>query len=386
MFIICGCNTNSSMTGKYIYEKLPTITSDTVEISECKEVNDVNAVGYEKGVSAPFTGVLDHYLIVAGGANFPQTPLTEGGKKKVYAQIWGLPLEKQEQTSIHTSQDSETTRTWRQLGTLPDSLAYGMSFNSNGRLIFAGGNINGKTSDKVYEVLLNKLESKTEATLEERPSLPVPVEQAGAAVFGERLYVVGGQSDGKALKTVFSINEKGQNWEQIAELPCTLVQPVCFADEENLYVWGGLDAENANPLSNGWKYNLQTKTWIEIAPVPDGGTFVGASGICLNSSDSSNIFIVLGGVNKALFTEALRMDKTAFKGYLSMPEEDYNFRKTIFSYDSRQNKWNEVLESSDFALAGSGICADGQDIYVIGGERKPGVRTPAMWHIKRENN
>ena len=38
--------------------------------------------GIEKGVSAPFGGVVNDYLIMAGGCNFPDKPVFEGATAK----------------------------------------------------------------------------------------------------------------------------------------------------------------------------------------------------------------------------------------------------------------------------------------------------------------
>ena len=42
------------------------------------------------GVSAPFAGIHNGVLIVAGGCNFPDKPVTEGGAKRYYSEIFVL--------------------------------------------------------------------------------------------------------------------------------------------------------------------------------------------------------------------------------------------------------------------------------------------------------
>ena len=59
---------------------------------------------YAKGVSAPFCGFAGETLVMAGGANFPDTPLLEGGSKRVYDSIWAL-----------------SDGAWIHAGSLPDS-------------------------------------------------------------------------------------------------------------------------------------------------------------------------------------------------------------------------------------------------------------------------
>ena len=44
------------------------------------------------GVSAPFVGISNGMLLVAGGCNFPDKPVTEGGAKRYYSDIFALDL------------------------------------------------------------------------------------------------------------------------------------------------------------------------------------------------------------------------------------------------------------------------------------------------------
>ena len=57
------------------------------------------------GVARPFCGEHDGMVLLAGGANFPDTPLADGGKKRYHATVFGLPVGQ---------------RTWRAVGTLPE--------------------------------------------------------------------------------------------------------------------------------------------------------------------------------------------------------------------------------------------------------------------------
>ncbi|HEX6961132.1 MAG TPA: hypothetical protein VF175_04645, partial [Lacipirellula sp.] len=43
-----------------------------------------------RGVAAPFAGVTENQLLVAGGANFPERPPWKNGKKVWYDRVWAL--------------------------------------------------------------------------------------------------------------------------------------------------------------------------------------------------------------------------------------------------------------------------------------------------------
>src|SRR5574344_1795645 len=68
--------------------------------------------GYEKGVSACYAGCIDGYLIMAGGCNFPDTPVAQGGKKKYYRGIYAAKI------------SSDTILQWKRVGNLPEESAY----------------------------------------------------------------------------------------------------------------------------------------------------------------------------------------------------------------------------------------------------------------------
>ncbi len=76
----------------------------------------VSEKGIEKGVSACFAGIVDDYLIMAGGCNFPDVPAADGGKKKFYQGIYAA--------KISTTADSLD---WQLIGKLPEPCAYGVS-------------------------------------------------------------------------------------------------------------------------------------------------------------------------------------------------------------------------------------------------------------------
>lgn len=295
---------------------------------------------YAKGVSAPFCGMLDGTLIVAGGANFPEKSLLEGGPKRVYRDIWALRGE-----------------AWERLGLLPDSTAYGATFSLPGRLVLAGGNVCGQSSAQVYEL-------RADGSLAALSSLPFPLEQAGAAADGDDLYLAGGVSSMAVLRF------RDGRWQEIASLPEPLVQPVAYVNGGRLFVWGGFNPETLLAPSEGLCLDLETMQWSEAPGVPDGGTFTGATAATL----ADGRLVVVGGVNKAVFERALRNTPEDRIPYLSQEPSWYRFRSRVYLFDG--SSWTLPGDTPDAALAGPGVAADCNTVYVSGGELKPGVRSP----------
>lgn len=300
---------------------------------------------YAVGVSAPFCGLLQDALVVAGGANFPDKPLLEGGSKRVYADIWVF-----------------SDGRWQHAGNLPDSTAYGATFQVSDALVFAGGNCNGVTTDKVYEV---RLEAGV-AFVRPIPDLPVPMEQCGWTQEGEKLFLVGQEG-------VFFCRSGEYRWEKLALLPEPLVQPVAYAREGRLYVWGGFNPQTLEVSDQGWC--LSDGQWLEAPSIPDQGTFVGATGVVLPDGRLA----VVGGVNRTIFAKALHNSPEDRIPYLSHEPAWYRFRREIYIFDGCA--WTRATSSDACALAGPGVAAFNGGLYVAGGEQKPGVRSPRVFQI-----
>ena len=321
--------------------------TETMKVTELKAIPDA---AYAKGVSAPFCGVVGDALVVAGGANFPDKSLLEGGAKRVYADIWALEAGE-----------------WVHAGLLPDSTAYGATFAVDGALVLAGGNVCGVTTDKVYELTLRD----GAAVLRALPQLPEPMEQCGWTRDGDRLYLVGGVG----TTGVYACTVGEYVWTRLADLPEPLVQPVAFASGGHLYVWGGFNPETLEVSDKGI---VLDGTWRETASIPDGGTFVGATGATLPDGRLA----VVGGVNRAIFARALHNTPEDRIPYLSKEPAEYRFRQAVYAFDPASCAWTLLGADPACALAGPGVAVrpDG-GLYVAGGELKPGVRSPKLFSL-----
>ena len=397
---------------------LAACNTETMKVTDLKAIPDA---AYAKGVSAPFCGTIQDVLVVAGGANFPDKSLLDGGAKRVYADIWAK---------------APHGRKWVHAGVLPDSTAYGATFAVDSALVLAGGNVCGVTTDKVYELRL----SYGKAVLRTLPQLPVPMEQCGWTRDGENLYLVGGVGTTGVYTCRIGIYE----WSKIADLPEPLVQPVAFASAGKLYVWGGFNPETLEVSDRGIVMDLtvipsgaKDSLWKAAPVIPDGGTFVGATGATLPDGR----LVVVGGVNRAIFARALHNTPEDRIPYLSKEPAEYQFRQDVFAFDpavtedaigkgavsegvagktdtistgsasggaagnadtigtgaasgdaagsvATSGAWTRLGSVPACALAGPGVAvrpaasAPGHgSIYVAGGELKPGVRSPRIFSL-----
>lgn len=330
---------------------------------------------YGKGVSALAAGKIDDTFLVAGGANFPDTPAAEGGAKRFYDEIFILG-------------EGE----WLPAGRLSQPTAYGASFALANRMVIAGGANAEGSVDAVVQITLSKSGcdgdcdglNGTFVIISELPPLPLPLEQAAAAREGSVLCVAGGLSNGVPSKGVYCCDlAEGGVWSKTGELPEAMVQPIAALFGGTLYVWGGFDPVKKEAADYG--YRLQEGRWVRIAGLPDGGTATGATAV----QDAEGRMWVAGGVNREIFNRALNLAPEQNAEYLSQPVERYRFRRTLYCFDPATERWTSAGEYDETARAGAALVADRDGkLAIINGELKPGIRSSesAVINVSKTKN
>lgn len=323
---------------------------DTGWPSECTE-------GYLLGVSAPFCGVADGTVLSAGGANFPDIPAAYGGMKVLYDEIFLLKPEG-----------------WVAAGELPFPSAYGGCVNIGGRLIAVGGSNGDKGITDVFAFVINEDKVTTEALT----PLPIGIEQAGYACDDSTIYVAGGLTPSRINDKVYAGKVSGNEivWTELASMPEKLVQPVAFNAGGNLYLWGGFDPASKTVSCKGWKLDKATGEWTLLEEREE--TLTGATATVLPDGRMA----VVGGVNKDVFTYGMNAVREKKRMYMVMEPQKYRFNRSLRIFDPADETWSSYGEADGLALAGVGVAADADVIHVVGGEIKPGIRTPRSWKIK----
>lgn len=309
--------------------------------------------GYAAGVSAMYAGATGDVLIAAGGANFPAIPAAEGGKKVFYDGIYLL-----------------RDGAWSRVGTLPAPAAYGVCFPlADGLVLVGGANASG-----ALRSVIRLCAKKDEVILCELPALPHAVEQAAGAAIDGILYIAGGLSDGKPSPALLALDTKTvePQWRTLAPLPEAFVQPVMAASAGRLYLWGGFDPEKGTVSAKGYRYDPATDIWCEIPGLPDGGTLTGGCAATL----ADGRIACAGGVDRAIFSAALRLPAEKLRDYLSQPPAAYRFRRELWIFDVETERWSLVGASDRTARAGATLVPFDGGLCLLGGEIKPGIRTP----------
>ena len=362
-----------------------------VSIQKMIGIPDAEPV-FAPGVSACYGGVIDDLLLIAGGCNFPDLPLTEGGKKRYYKGIYAA------------NRTADSVLAWRKVGELPVAAAYGTTMPIPGGLVFAGGMNEAGSLSSVYRLTLS--DDKQSVILDTLPSLPFNMDNMGGVTVGDQLFVIGGNVNGKPSHSLYSmaVNRLNETWTQEPSFPGDArVQPACaaqFSEGGSIYMWGGfapsVDGSSATLSTDGYCYSLANRTWTPLG-MPIGNDSVsislgGGGAVTLNDS----LIACLGGVNKDIFLEALRRGeglqkaivsrhtqevdrfKAADSIYLSHPADWYRFNSKVLVYNTRRNCWTELLQHPSVARAGVAIVCSGDTLFSICGELKPGIRTPEI--------
>ena len=323
--------------------------------------------GFDKGVSACYCGVINGYLYIAGGCNFPDKPVAEGGKKRFYKAIYAAKL------------NAEGDRLeWETVGQMPQPAAYGVSVTYENSLIFVGGN--NETGGLTTAIRLRP--TATGMQQEALPSLPHALDNMAGAVVGHILYVVGGNCEGVATQKVWSLDLKNtakEGWKEELSIPgIARVQPIAAALAGDLLgVWGGFapktDSKAAQLAMNGASYNAGCGTWTAL-PVPTDalGEEVFTGGSTAIATPQKGV-VVVGGVNKDVFLAAINKLP---EGYLLHEPEWYRFNNRVLCY--RDGTWTQLLQHPSVARAGCALAYWDGWVYVVGGELKPGIRTPEI--------
>ncbi|UJH92634.1 hypothetical protein LZ575_09255 [Antarcticibacterium sp. 1MA-6-2] len=159
-----------------------------------------------KGVNGAYTGVHNDVFIIAGGANFPGTPVWDGGNKAWY-------------NSIAVLKKNRETFEWVKgiENQLPRPLAYGASVSTPQGVLCIGGNNEDGTYNDVFLLKWNPVSERVE--IEEQAPLPVPLANMQATSIGKDIYVVGGQEESGGRASKYFFRYRNDKWEELPGLP-----------------------------------------------------------------------------------------------------------------------------------------------------------------------
>lgn len=317
------------------------------------------------GVSAPFAGVLDGYMVVGGGCNFPDVPAARGGAKRFYNRFYALDL-------------NRVDSGWQSLPDMPESLAYGASAVTDEGLVCVGGLGADSAVTRVFRMERQAGPAgEVHFTLNDLPALPSPIDNGAAASVQGVVYVTGGnQPDGG--RALYALAPGDTVWSRLPDYPDPVrVQPVLLAVGRKLYLAGGFCYDRPTNTctipADMVPYDIVTREWGEPIPFPsraDGGQYAlsGGSGVAVDGK-----LLLTGGVDYKIFKEA--MEGNVPPDYLEKPVEWYRFNSDVLVYDPALARWTVCDSVTGMDRAGGALLHFGDRLFMICGEVKPGIRS-----------
>jgi N-acetylneuraminic acid mutarotase len=373
---------------------LPAVAADLrVTWSELPPLPPSPGKDIHLGVAAPFVGVSNGALIVAGGANFPDAPPWEGGTKKWWDTIFVLK---------NPDAGWLTGESFR----LPRPLAYGQSYTTPHGVVCVGGSDQKRGYAEAFALRWNVAGQKVETL--PLPALLEPIFLAGGGESAGRLYVVGGQtatdkpeSTRHAYVLDFREGPKaGLAWQRLPDLPgADRLLPACFGisggTKPGLYVFGGR-RQNATGMPefplDGFRYDATSGQWHELGKINGpmmAGTAVpyGAASALVLGGDTGEIFLK----KEALAARIRSLESRAgadpnSKGELdraraeekTLLEHHPGFSRKTFLYNSETDQWTETDPLPEWPPVTTTAVWWNEQIALPSGEIRPGVRTPRV--------
>lgn len=212
--------------------------------------------GYEKnvGLAGLLQGTIGEYIIVGGGANFPEA-LEKGGKKITHKDIYLL---KEINGKLETLEQIQ----------LDYPIGYGLSVSvkEENAIFYLGGSPEKEHSRDILKITLEKGKLKTKIV----GKLPQSVENGVAQYKDGKIYYGVGKLENTEGKNVnsnkfFSYDIKTNQVKELADFPGEPRQQTIGQILNNkFYVFSG--GSNVSYI-DGYAYDFKTNTWEKAADV-----------------------------------------------------------------------------------------------------------------------
>lgn len=159
---------------------------------------------------------------------------------------------------------------WRELPELPAARAsFGLAYFDR-KLYVIGGEVDGKPSNQVVRY---DASTKTWVALSAKPTA---VSDVQAIVVGNKIYVPGGRLESGAISDHLDVYDpQRESWATLKPLPQPRSGYALVAVEGKLYLFGGWDG--AAYHAEVWQYDPDQNTWTTRPPMPTARAFAGAA-------------------------------------------------------------------------------------------------------------
>lgn len=306
------------------------------------------------GMAGLMVAMHDGVLIAAGGANFPDQPPWEGGKKSFYSEIYVL---------------LPGASAWIPAGQLPAPRAYGATVTAPDGVLIAGG----ESADQVYQDSLLLRWTGQRIEIISGPPLPAPATCAAAAVLDGKVYLAGGYGAGtpRVSRNFFwqlDLTVSNRHWQALpAWTGPTRALAVTAAIGGAFYVISGIEIGaiegkegSPNYLKDAFRYR-PGQGWETLPDAP--WSVLAAASPAPVSANPPRVF-VLGGVDGRQVGKIPRSTQ--------VPHDIIYFDVALSAWRHWPERWpNSVVCASAIESNGEWIMPSG--------EIMAGKRTTEVW-------
>ncbi len=337
------------------------------------DVNKQVATGFAGAVA----GVHQNYLLVAGGANFPEAMPWQGGKKHYHDTVYVFTTKNQQIELINQSFK------------LPQKIAYAAVCNVSDGILYIGGENENGISNKVW--LLQWNQYKKQVTSKAYPPIPVALTNAAVTVINKKVYLVGGETTNEATNYFFMLDLTNvvAGWKTLPAVPQAVSHSVLVgignATNPALYLMGGRK-KNPNGIStlynNMYEFDLLNNRWNEKASLPYAlsagtGVWCMADQIVLFGGDRGTVFTQVETLLAAIANETNPDKKQALINQKNQLQSTHpGFSNEVLLYQANKNEWQSIGKIPfETPVTTTAVKWNGA-VYLPTGETKAGVRSP----------
>ena len=317
------------------------------------------------GFAGAYIATTDDFLLVMGGANFPDGVAPWDGGKKVWTnKIFALKNPKE---------------SWTSVGHLPMPMGYGAVASFQNSVFVAGGSNQEGHLSSVYK--LTWVGEKLH--IDNLPNLPSAIANCSSVLIGNFWYIVGGinlpdSPTAEAICWRMNLAETAKGWEVCPSLPGEGRMLAVLGDiNGKLAVLSGVSLRAGKRTYLRDAYLLENNDcWSKMTDLPE--SVAAAPGPAWFDHKSNNL-IVFGGDNGALANQDLKHDHPGFSNRIlmyNMEDGTWNYatNKIIISEKKQQEKTRAPVTTGTAYWAGG--------VVLPSGEIRPGTRTPqVLWGI-----
>ncbi|WP_417361696.1 sodium:solute symporter family transporter [Galbibacter sp.] len=354
-----------------------------LNVQQLASLPGIEKEGNSLGYAGMYGGKVGDLILAMGGANFPNALPWEGGTK-----VW----------SDHILILKDQTWTLSK-NTLPSALGYGASVSLDNGILCIGGNNSDGVSAQVFLVQLDPNDLQIE--IKQYPPLPIPLANLSAVRDGEFIYVVGGDDSKNSSSSLYRLHLKElSTWEKLDDMPgparsyhAAAVQETGFS--RKLYVFSGrsVGAIKPTPLLDTYvAYDLKSHAWdnpvtmvIKGEPkvlMAASASAVGSMSVLLYGGDTGEMFTRLEKLSLEL-----EQTKDSARHIKLQKEKEHlltshqGFSNNVYAFNTVTARWSVYDTIEDLPVTALSF-KDANSMYLVSGEIRPGVRTPATYKIQ----